>query len=294
LRRLIDVALVLLVILGAVLAACGRKGDGGSSTGVPTTVSPEAANARFPANQIVWQTGQTGGVVTQVAWAARRPAITIYGDGRVYVVQPAHDPRYDQPIPLRTGTVAPRDLATFIARAEAGGLLDEDADYGTPDTADRPTTVITMQGLGEPRHLEVYALGGRYDVDVTEEQAARREALRILLHEAEALVPEPENVTPERVRVLQLPDRASYEETPDDNDPDDVPDWPGPAATKLTGAPPPSIGRATVLGCGEVTGEAAAELFDAAVDNPTPRWLVEGELRTFVVVALLPGEAACG
>ena len=64
-----------------------------------------------------------------------------------------------------------------------------------------------------------------------------------------------------------------------------------PLAT-LTAAGPGGIKG--VEGCGVVSGDAAGRLLAAAVANPTPRWYVGGAIRTIVVVALLPGEPACG
>ena len=294
-RRTVDVVLVALVLFGAGMTACGR-GDGGSAsaTTVPTTLSESVLNVRFPDDQVVWQTELMGGLVSQVAWAARRPSITIFGDGRVFVQQPGLDPRYDQPIPLRTGTVDRRDLAAFIGRAEASGLFDPDVGFGTPDIPDVSATAITLHGSTGPHRVEVEGLGGRFDAEVTEKEAERRDELRLLLSDAEALVPDAEPVRPARIRVLVLPDNASFEPSPDDIPEDEIPSWPGPALGTFDQAPPAITGSATIVGCGELTGDVARDLFDEAVENPTPHWTVAGKQKTVLVVALLPGETACG
>lgn len=293
-RRVVDVVLVSLVLLGAGLSACGRsKGEERTTTPTSTTISAKAASARFPTDQIVWQAETAGGLVSQVAWAAQRPSLTIYGDGRVFLSRPGLDPRYDQPIELMTGTVPRRDLAIFVARAEASGLFD-DVDLGHPDVTDMATTTVTLHGSRPAVHLRAYALGGRFDADLSEARAERREALRQLLSAAEDLVAKPTSWTPPRIRVLVLPDRATFEPKPD-TDPDVAPArWPGPAPATFTRPAPAASRDTTVTGCGEVTGDEAGRLFDAAQRNPLPTWKVGTGLRTIVVVALLPGETACG
>lgn len=293
--RLLDVVLVGLVLLGAVLSACGRArsdSDGGSAS------KPNGADLDLPADQIVWQVEQSGvGPITDVAHAARRPSITIYGDGRIFLVQPAQDPRYDQPLSLRSGRVDPDMVAAFLEDVEDGGLLDPDADpaevFGRPETPDLSTTHVTFRGRDGAHDLSVYGLGGRFDPEVAEDQADRREELRMLLHDAEALLEVPEPYTPERVRVLRLPDDATFEEPPEDDDADEVPDWPGPDPDTflrdMSGVPQDT----TAIACGELEGDAAVDLIETASDNPSPHWLVDDEQMTLVIVGLLPGETAC-
>lgn len=293
-------ALVVSVMTVAIaLAGCGRS-DGGSSpaTTVPVTLTQEAKDARFPADQVVWQVEIAGGPVSQVAWAARRPVLTVYGDGRVVAVQPAKDPRYDQPLPLRTASVGRSDLAAFVGRADASDLFggDDAVDFGRPSTPDLTTTTVTVRGLGGEKTVAVYALGGRYDADVSETQAARREQLRQFLAAGDALLVDGGTpMAPDRIRVLVLPDDASYELSPDAHaHEDEAPVWPGEPVGRYRLPAPASLGKATISGCGEVTGSAASKIFTAALANPTPHWTVAGQRRTVLAVELLPGEAACG
>lgn len=290
LRKVLTGLFVVALLAGIALSSwISGEQDDPLATGSSTTI-PGAGAQRFPADQVVWQTRVTGGTLTDVSRAAAIAVITIYGDGRVFRSAPFNDRRFDQPAPVLMGNVDPALLSTFITRAETSGLFEADVDFGRPEVDDMATTVAMLHGNGEPQKLEAYALGGRFDTDLPEQVALDREELRRLLAAGEELVPIPEPWTPPRVRVLRLVDDASFDPKPD-ADPDAEPlAWPGP---DLDGLLQPAPDRASVLGCGEVEGAEAGDLFEAATENPLPQWTVDGEVRTVIVVALLPGEAAC-
>ena len=289
--RKVLTGLFVVALLGGI--ALSSKISGGKddplATGSSTTI-PGAGAQRFPADQVVWQTRVTGGVLPDVSRAATVPVITIYGDGRVFRAAPFKDRRFDQPVPVLMGQVDLVLLSTFMTRAETSGLFESDRGFGAPEVTDMATTKAMVHGNGEPRTVEAYALGGRFDADLAEDVAENREDLRRLLAAAEELVPIPEPWTPERLRVLRLADGASFAPKPD-ADPDAEPlPWPGPDLQELL-APVPE--DALVLGCGEVTGPEAGVLFQDATENPLPQWTVDGKVHTVIVVAMLPGEVAC-
>lgn len=298
LGRIRDGVLIALVLIGAVLFIAGRSDDANSSNSLVPTTEVGRDPFRFPADRIVWQVDQVSSDPTDIADAAHRPSITIYGDGRVFLLQPAHDPRYDQPIPLLTGTIDPDLLLTFVDFVEDSGLLDPSLDldetFGRPDDEDLFTTTISVHGRGGPHSIEVYGLGGRFDADVGSTQARNRDRLRQLLHEAKVLLDEPEPAPPENLRVLHLVDDATFEEKPEVDDPDEKPEWPGPALSGLDDPPPTDLDPALVEGCGSLRGDDAVDLFTSALENPTPHWLVDDHSETVIVVALLPTESACG
>ncbi|MCB0976035.1 MAG: hypothetical protein KDB02_01135 [Acidimicrobiales bacterium] len=288
------VALLVVALLGG-LVGCGSSGSDSSPLEPPTTSIPaNASEARFPADRIVWQARTTGGLVPQVAWASQRPSLTIYGDGRYFATSPGLDRRYDQPIQMRTGTVSRDDLAVFVAGAEASGLFERGVEFGKPAVADMPFTTIRLHGNGPELKISAYALGGRFDVDLSDEEVLERETLRRLLATAEGLVANPKPWTPSRIRVLRLPDDATFDPKPGADPEAESVEWPGPPLDEIDEPAPVGHGSTDVLGCTEVTGSEAASLFSAAVENPLPRWNVDGTDRTIVVVALLPDEAACG
>ena len=290
LRKVLTGLFVVALLVGIALSSriSGEKDDP-LATGSSTTI-PGAGAQRFPSDQVVWQTRVTGGMLPDVSQAAAVPVITIYGDGRVFRAAPFKDRRFDQPVPVLMGKVDPALLSTFMTRAETSGLFDSDSSFGDPEVTDMATTKATVHGNGEPRTVAAYALGGRFDADLADDIAENREELRRLLAAAEELVPIPEPWTPERLRVLRLADGATFDPKPD-ADPDAEPlPWPGPDLKTLL-APVPD--DALLLGCGEVTGAEAGDLFDDATKNPLPQWTIDGKVHTVIVVALLPGEEAC-
>lgn len=290
-KRIAALAAVLVVL--ASLSACGgSRGDARTLEPATTTIPADAAAARFPADRIVWQAETDGGVRTEVASAVGRPSLTIYGDGRWFGTAPGLDPTYDQPVLLQTGRVAPAALAVFVAQAKASGLFAPGTTFAEPRVTDNATTSATLHGEGEPVRISAYALGGRFDADLPAEAVLQRETFRRLLGAAEALVPVPQPWTPPRVRVLRLADAATFTPKPGDRGQTTPVHWDGPPLATLTAAGPGGIKG--VEGCGVVSGDAAGRLLAAAVANPTPRWYVGGAIRTIVVVALLPGEPACG
>jgi len=141
--------------------------------------------------------------------------------------------------------------------------------------------------------VSVYGLGGRFDTEVDESQAERREELRLLPHDAEALLEEPEDYTPERVRVLRLADDADFEEPPEDEDVEEVPEWPGPEPDELFSDMEGVPRDTNAMACGEIDGDGIDDLLETASENPSPHWIVDGEQMTLLVVGLLPGEEAC-
>lgn len=289
--RKVLTGLFVVALLAGIAASSWISGgkDDPLATGSSTTI-PGADEQRFPADQVVWQTRVNGGVLTDVSEAAAIPVITIYGDGRIFRSAPFKDRRFDQPVPVMSAKVDVGLLSAFITRAETSGLFETDTEFGKPEVPDMATTVAMLHGNNESLSLEAYALGGRFDADLSDDEAESREELRRLLAAAEELVPIPEPWTPERVRVLRLADDATFDPKPDADPAAEPLPWPGPDLDELL---QPTGDGSLVLACGEVTGAAAGDLFEDATENPLPQWTVDSKVRTLIVVSLLPGEAAC-
>lgn len=252
-----------------------------------TQVDP--STIEFGPDDIVWQAHTGGGDLPVTSLAAEVPSLTIYGDGRLFLSVPGVDRRFDQPVPMMIDQLDRADLTRFLAAAESTGLFEPQVDFGEPAEEDLPTTTVRLRRNGTELRLEAYGLGARFDVELAEEQIERREVLRQLLSAAEQLAVEPEPWPPDRVRIMQLADDAPFVESPE-ADPDDQPlAWPGPELQDIL-AP---NGEGPVLACGTLDGAEAREVFESGLENPTPRWDVDGETRTLVMSVVLPGHEPC-
>ncbi|QXC59761.1 hypothetical protein KSP35_15420 [Aquihabitans sp. G128] len=289
------------LLLGAV--GCGASeggvrtgGEGSSTTAGPSTTKPPLVPSTpttepddgplvLPADQVVWQERSGGGFVPYGAVAAEVPQVTIYGDGRVFVASPGDGYVFGQPIPLRTGRVAPAALEAFVREVQGSGLFTEaGTDFGTPNVTDGPTTSATFQGsAAAPLTASAYFLGGDFTDGLSKAQLGRRQAFERLVSEASHLAGDLAAWTPDHVRVVDL--------TTEGQVPDGAPAaWPGPALDSfLETSGEPGATRA----CGELTGDAAARAYAAALANGSTTWTADGQVRNLVVAALVPGEEAC-
>ena len=305
-RRLALGALGAAVVLGAcssgteVVASDPSLGPSTTSTGDPgpTTTVSVGDEATLPADRVVWQV-DTGGGLTSLAFAVNDvPEVTIYGDGRIFVPDPADpDETSTGPIPkpvgLTLGSVAPSELRAFLADAEATGLVDEAVDYGMPQITDLPGTSVRLHGAGAPGTVSVYALGVELGVDLDgggdglgleRSQLDHRIALEDLVERSRGLGGAAEPWVPDRVQVVDLAtDEATFEATAE---------WPGPPFIEVFGTVKPG---ATIDGprCAELDGDDAASVFEAALEAGRPFVDDRGAELEVVVRALLPGEEAC-
>lgn len=259
-----------IVLAAALLAAMSSHGPGST---------PVAGAA--PTGQPVFVVRLFGGMTPAVIAAMQSPSVAIFDDGHVLTSQKESAL---QPIPARY-TVADAGVDAvrkFVASARLTGLFDG-ADFGSPRVSDVSTTEVTIQDDSGRSQVRVYALGPRFDEQLSATQRDARQRLRALIEQAGALasgLPATEYV-PDRIAVSEpLPGR---------NDVPAVTAWPGPPpATFLA---PASGGL--VIACGELTGTEARTVYQAALANPGAQWLVDGVTRTLAVNPL-PVGASCG
>lgn len=286
------------LVAGLVLSGCGSSasdgaevsaGDGGSTSVAPTLPEPAEGVDGLPADQIAFQEQTGGGFVPMQAAATEIPGITVYGDGRIFVVDQRTDRAYDAAPVLLATTLEPEQLTGLIAAAEATGLFDGAADLGSPMVADLPTTTVTLAAGGPPTTVSAYALG----IDavpgdgLTDEQVTARQALAALIDEARSLGADGEPWTPDRVRATMYDLSQTQREGTTE-----VAPWPGPAFADF---PEPTPAGA-VSSCLVVEGDEAAAVWDAAVDRTSAWWSATddpSEERQIVVVPLVPGAEGC-
>jgi len=212
--------------------------------------------------------------------ALASPSLAIYGDGRVLTIVQA--PAL-QLIPARyqVARINPAEVASFVAEVEAGGLINAGTDFGTPRMTDLPSTTVMVHGHNGSEQVSPYAFDERFDARLTPEQRNARAALRTLISGASALAAGASRVpySPDRVVV--------YEVEPNNNTEPATVGWPGPPlSTFLT---PNTSRRASA--CGELNADPAEVVYQAALNNPGARWLVDGGTRLLAVNSLpLPGD----
>lgn len=279
--------------LGLLAVSCGSNGrdpeDALSIIAASSSTQVDPDSIEFGPDDVVWQAHTGGGDVPETSRAAEIPSLTIYGDGRIFLSVPGIDRRYDQPVPVLMDRIDPAELTRFLAAAEGTGLFEPQVDFGQPAEADLPSSQVTIRHHGANLSIDAYGLGARFDVDLTEEQVDNREALRQLLSAAEQLAIDPQPWSPDRISVMQFADDAPFVESPEADPDDPAPAWPGPDLDEIL-AP---NGEGPVLACGELDGSEASEVFNAALENPTPRWELQGESRTLVLSVVLPGDQPC-
>ncbi|MEZ5381919.1 MAG: hypothetical protein R2754_09005 [Microthrixaceae bacterium] len=269
---------------------------GGSSTSTPPTSPPSmppttSGGEVLPADQVVWQVDTGGGFVPYAFVANDVPEVTIYGDGRVFLAlaQRATDaPVGPVPPPAQmvTGEIASNDLSDFLDEVAASGAIGDGVDYGTPQITDMPGTTVRFAPSGRTSEVNVYALGEGFDDGLTGSQQRARRTLAGLIERSRRLAGDTSPWVPERVEAIDIEPQA----TPDPGGA--TTDWPGPAFIDLFGTINPG-NPAVGPRCAEVTGDSAAQVFDAALDAGVPFVDSKGDVRQVVVAALLPGEEPC-
>lgn len=272
-------------------SACGQQSD---SAGAGDTGSAERF---YSADTVVFRMDHVGGFVTPTMRAARLPAISVYGDGRVITEGPMTLAYPGPALPnLQLGTISAEEVEKLVESAHAAGVGTV-SDLGTPPVADVPSTRFAVFDTGGMQELEVQALtmGGADDpaaeAGLTADQRTARDKLREF---AESLTSESgplgtahtttEAYAPTAVAAVAEPWVANDElgEQPELA-------WPGPA---LPGA---ELGKDLGIGCVTVTGDQARKMLTAAASaNALTPWVSEGKRWTVTLRPLLPDETDCG
>ncbi len=252
---------------------------------VMTGCSPDAESTpatNLPAEQMVFMVMSSGGMAPAVYQALASPSLAIYGDGRVLtaVESPAL-----QLIPARyeVARIDPAAVTSFVADVEADGLINSGTDFGTPRMTDLPSTTVMMYGPGGEQRVNPYAFDERFDARLTPEQRSARVALRTIISRAAALTAGAPRMpySPDRVVVYEIEARTADE-------PGAV-NWPGPPPASFLS---PHTGRRSIA-CGALVADPAEVVYQAALENPGARWVVDGATRALAVNSLpLPGDCS--
>jgi hypothetical protein len=174
-------------------------------------------------------------------------------------------------------------VTSFVADVEADGLINSGTDFGTPRMTDLPSTTVMMYGPGGEQRVNPYAFDERFDARLTPEQRSARVALRTIISRAAALTAGAPRMpySPDRVVVYEVEARTADE-------PGAV-NWPGPPPASFLS---PYTGRRSIA-CGALVADPAEVVYQAALENPGARWVVDGATRALAVNSLpLPGDCS--
>jgi len=197
-----------LALVGMLLLACGEEEDvanggntGSGTDGTPTsqpgatpttrpaspTTNPDLIDHPTGADDMIVKIEYAGGFVMPETLITRLPLFVLFGNG-CYVVQGPQIEIYPAPaLPnLQETCLSEEGVQEILARAQAAGLLDGDAEYDNDLIADAATTVFTVTAGGQTSTVRAYALeldAGMAASNMTEEQQEAREKLATFMQE---------------------------------------------------------------------------------------------------------------
>lgn len=281
-------ALVLLASCSAAGSAAAPSLPGASVATSATASSTNGTGAArldgVDGDAVVWKQTDSLGPLRPPAGDA--PAVTIYADGRILVIDEVRGATR-----ARLGTVDGRDLEDLLARAADSGVFDG-ADLGEfqlPRIRSSSVEVLTEDGTAA---ATVYAPGIE-DTELvpglSDEQIAHRKALLDLTIDARALATGLAQWTPARIRAVAIVPRASEELVDEELVTELLPaPWPGPSFATF-----PEPDEETSTSCLVIEGDEAADVFHAANENLEGYWTDQGTVWQVDTVPLVPGDEGC-
>ena len=265
-----------------------------SAGAIAPSPSPDAVDGDKPVFQVSWD----GGFVTPEMLLGRTPIVTVHADGRVITNGPVLA-IYPGPLMpnLQERTLSAEGLKRLIDLAREQGLL-KTVHYDFPGIADAADTVLDIQLDGETYRVSAYALGdvapGTAAPGLDQAAIDGRARLRAFVDALTAIpagdyVDEEHPFAFEGVRIYA----AKAVIVPNSELPGEQPaiDWPL-ADLATAGA---KVDNAVLdVRCQVVEGADLTEVLPLLQDaNSLQTFRSEGELYSFIVVPLLPGETAC-
>ena len=265
----------------------------GSAGAIAPSPSPDAVDGDTPVIRVSW----AGGFVTPEMLLGRLPIVTVYADGRVITNGPVLA-IYPGPLMpnLQERTLSAEGLQRLIDLAREKDLL-KTVHYDFPGVADAADTVLEIQLDGKTYRVSAYALG-----DVATDTAAGldqatidgRANLRAFVDMLTA-IPAGDFVDDEHpfafdsVRIYA----GKAVIVPNSELPGEQPaiDWP--LADLATAGDKVDNGVLDVR-CQVVGDEDLSEVLPLLQDaNSLATFRSEGQLYSFIVLPLLPGETGC-
>ncbi len=275
------------------LVACVGSAGAAAPTPTPST-SPDPVNPNTPVFRVSWD----GGFVTPEMLLGRMPIVTVYADGRVITTGPV-PAIYPGPLMpnLVERTLSAEGLERLIELARDRDLL-RTVHYDFPGIADAADTVLDIELDGMTYRVSAYALAeagvdiaapglDRDDLDGRADLRAFVDALTGM--PAVDFVDEEHPYEFDAIRIYA----SKAVIVPGSELPGEQPaiDWPlGDLAT----AGEKVDNGVLEVRCRVVDGEDLVEVRSALMGaNALQTFRSEGELYSFIVLPLLPGERGC-
>jgi len=295
--------MLLVVILGGLLAACGGAVVGVSTTS-PSPTPPVQDPIPHPTgpDDLILQVDVTGGLVGPYYFIDEVPSFVLYGDGTL-IVDPAGDttfPGSDLPLPnLQTRHLSEDGIQFVLRAARDAGLLEGDRRLSAVGIYDAASTIFTTVA-GQSSVVSAYALGfeSSTEPDMTEEVRAARTALYAFwtaLRDLDSMIP-PDDIdspnqpyTIERLQVVReiAPDEMRHAEPDSDRE---LRDWPLDAPLGGFGAPWFHDG----MQCGIVSGTDLNTLLSALSGaRYDTLWASGDEQWVLILRPVYPDEQGC-
>ena len=274
-----------LLVVALVATACSvAAGAGPSGSPSAKPVDPD---------QVVFRVSWDGGFVTPESLLARLPMIVVYADGRVITQGPQID-IYPGPLMpnLQEHTLSADALARLIELARDKHLL-QTIHFGLPGIADVPDTVLEINLDGQSYRISASALGhdapGATDVDAEGRATLQRFIDALTSLPATDFVDEEHPLEITGVRVYA----GKAVVVPDSEFPGEQPpvDWP---LADLATAGLPVANSPLDVRCQVIDGDDLAKALPVLqAANSLSTFRSAGELYSFTVRPLLPGETGC-
>ncbi|BBH71021.1 hypothetical protein ACTI_77060 [Actinoplanes sp. OR16] len=268
------------------LGACAQPGAAGSA-GEPSSGDPvtESARAGTDADAVVLRVQYRGGFVPPQFLAGRLPLVSVYADGRVITEGPTTLIYPGPALPnLQVARITPEEVTQLAAEAGEAGVKTG-ADFGQPNVADIPSTLVTVvTGYGK-QSVDVVALNEAQpdDSSLTAANQAARKKLKTFVDKLAGLGADSQPYAAEEVAAIARP----WTEPGDDLGGKPV-TWPGPQL------PGEALNSDAGVNCLAVTGaEKDAVLAAAAKANQQTPWESAGKQWSVTFRPLLPDESGC-
>ena len=177
-KRIVLVSAAFAIVLAACSLAASPAPSPAGTSGLEPTAVPVASPSPGPADELVLEIVEGGGLVPDHVPLVQLPAVAVYADGSMITQGPMIEIYPGPALPnLQLTRLSADALGHIVALVRQSGLAGPDRTLNVQGIADASSTIFTTD-LGGARHRTVaVALGSEADVSVPAEDLAARAAL---------------------------------------------------------------------------------------------------------------------